>query len=148
MNAINKMGGFVSARIIPVSEIQIFQIKNARVHLTLKNSATLNDLPDIPYRKNGISANITPSTGKSGTLYEVDLQISLRKALSDPVKSTPYNKVIALFTDPMGATHVFGTAQFPLSLTKTYFFSPNRSGHSGIGYSITGKQPVPPALLG
>lgn len=142
MNVTDRMGGFVSVKIIEVKKIESFMISGKKVSISLKPG---NDFFSIPHKKNGISPNISSSTDKSGELFTIDLQIDLKNETD--LKFIPYNRFIAICKNPLGDEFVFGTTEFPLTGSKRPVFSNSASGSMGEMLVFTGKQTNYPYIL-
>ena len=137
MNSTNdRMGGFISAKIIDVKDIESFQVQNNKVRLVYKD----NYIPtSLDIAKNGVEAAAPCITSKSGNLYHIDITIEV-KTLNFIAKRS-FNKFLSLLELPTGEIHVFGTPDFPLSLSSERIYSKTPSGRTGGFIKMTGKQP-------
>lgn len=132
----DKMGGFIAAEIIRVSDVRSFDVKDGRVNISFK-SAILPNYLDIV--KNGVEAGALCTTTKSGKLYNIDITIEVKEYIC--FSYTAFNKYLCILTLPTGDMHVFGTPQFPLTISSEPIYSKTPSGRAGGLYRLTGKQP-------
>lgn len=138
MNTTDRMGGFIRARIIETKYIDSFVIIGKRAKITLKpESAFL----EIDAKKDGISPVISPAREKSGLIYEINISISAKNQTDLILR--PFNKMIAVLTDPMGNETVYGTLSFPLSGSVYPITSDRAEGETGEMVSLVGRQPIP-----
>lgn len=138
MNTTDRMGGFIRARIIETKFIDSFVIIGKRAKITLKpESAFL----EIDAKKDGISPVISPAREKSGLIYEINISISAKNQTDLILR--PFNKMIAVLTDPMGNETVYGTLSFPLSGSVYPITSDRAEGETGEMVSLVGRQPIP-----
>ncbi len=138
MNTTNdRMGGFISAKIIDVKQIASLLVINGKVGISFKNgySPTLLDIV-----KNGVDANAPSTTTKSGKIFNITINIELKDFGNLPYPS--FNKYLVLLELPTGETHIFGTRSFPLTITEECRYSKTPNGRVGGTLSITGKQPT------
>ena len=109
-----------------------------RAKITLKpESAFL----EIDAKKDGISPVISPAREKSGLIYEINISISAKNQTDLILR--PFNKMIAVLTDPMGNETVYGTLSFPLSGSVYPITSDRAEGDTGEMVSLVGRQPIP-----
>lgn len=132
----NRMGGFITAEIIAVKDIASFEVQNNQVSITLKEGVNQNMLDNV---KNGIEAQVTSSTQKSGELFNIDISIEVKDLIF--LKNKAFNKYLAILEKPDGEMHVFGTPDFPLNLKVEPIYSKTASGRVGSVVIMTGKQP-------
>lgn len=139
MNITDKMGGFLSASIIPLRDIESYKSNGKRVDLVVKSEV---EVLDLPHRNKGISLNISEANDKNGTIYNINLQIELKNNVD--IDFLPFNQCIALVIDSLGRQTVLGTPSFPLTATKKMKYAPEPSGFTGEVITIVGKQPIHP----
>lgn len=138
MNTTDRMGGYIRARIIETKYIDSFVIIGKRTKITLKPEI---EFLEIDAKKDGISPVISSAREKSGHIYEINISISV-KTQTDLILR-PFNKMIAVLTDPMGADTVYGTPSFPLYASSSPITSDSAEGAIGELISLIGRQPVP-----
>jgi hypothetical protein len=138
MNTTDRMGGFIRARIIETKYIDSFVIIGKRAKITLKPESSFLD---IDAKKDGISPVISPTREKSGLIYEINISISAKNQTDLILR--PFNKMIAVLTDPMGNETVYGTLSFPLSGSVYPITSDRAEGDTGEMVSLVGRQPIP-----
>lgn len=132
----NRMGGFIAAEVIRVEDIQSFQVQNNKVRLVYKDNYIPTFLDIV---KNGVEASASCTTTKSGKIYNIDITVETKNA--DLVRFTSFNKYLSILTTTTGERHVFGSPQFPLTITVESIYSKTPSGATGRLYKMTGKQP-------
>lgn len=132
----DRMGGFISARIVAVQDIEVFQYGLLRCSIVLKNGREYNNLDIV---KNGADAQVTSFTSKSGEIFNIDITIELKEQISTQVKS--FNKFLAILEMPTGEAYVFGTTDFPLTINTAPRFGKTPAQSSGSIMKLTGKQP-------
>lgn len=132
----DRMGGFISAKIVEVKQIESFLKTGRYVSLVYKDAYIPTSL-DIA--KNGVEAAAPCITSKSGNIYHIDITIEV-KTLNFIAKRS-FNKFLSLLELPTGEIHVFGTPDFPLSLSSERIYSKTPSGRAGGFIKMTGKQP-------
>src|SRR5690554_4509020 len=138
MNTTDRMGGYIRARIIETKYIDSFVTIGKRAKITLKPES---EFLEIDAKKDGISPVISSAREKSGLIYEINISISV-KTQTDLILR-PFNKMIAVLTDPMGNETVYGTLSFPLSGSVYPITSDRAEGAIGELISLIGRQPVP-----
>lgn len=137
MNTTDKMGGYVRARIIETKYIDTFVIIGKRAKITLKPES---EFLELDAKKYGISPIISPAREKSGHIFEINISISLKNPIDQIFH--PFNKVIAVLTDPLGNNTVYGTRSYPLSASSAPIVSDRASGETGELISLIGRQPL------
>lgn len=138
MNTTDRMGGYIRARIIETKYIDSFVIIGKRAKITLKPES---EFLEIDAKKDGISPVISPAREKSGLIYEINISISAKNQTDLILR--PFNKMIAVLTDPMGNETVYGTLSFPLSGSVYPITSDRAEGETGEMVSLVGRQPIP-----
>lgn len=138
MNTTDKMGGYVRARIIETKYIDTFVIIGKRAKITLKPES---EFLELDAKKYGISPVISPAREKSGLIYEINISISLKTPKD--IIFHPFNKMIAVLTDPMEVETVYGTPSFPLYASSSPITSDSAEGAIGELISLIGRQPIP-----
>lgn len=138
----DKMGGFISARFIHKKDVQNFYIQNQRVFV---NPNQGNKFHEIDFVKNGVSTNVTVSNENQGQLYDISATISLKSEFLHEI--IPFNKVLLFLTNPLGDVFVFGTYNFPLTLSTYPEHAQNAAGYSGQVLSFKGKTTTSPLKL-
>ncbi len=133
----DRMGGFISARIIETKDISSFAISGTTVNIALKPGKSFFE---IDAKKYGISPVVSPAREKSGHIYEINLSISAKNPTGFNLK--PFNKVIAVCKNTTGSELVFGTPSFPLTATISPILSDRPEGETGELISLTGRQPL------
>lgn len=142
MEATDRMGGFVSARIIETKMIDRFIITGSEAKISLKAGASFQE---ITTKKGGISPSVSGVKEKSGTIYQINLTISAKNPTGIKLKS--FNKMIAICTNPMGVDYIFGTPSFPLTCINVPVLSDRASGEIGEMLNLDGRQPYYPLIL-
>lgn len=137
MTTTDKMGGYIRARIIETKNIQSFVIIGKNVKITLKPE---KDFFEVDAKKDGISPVVSLAKEKYGHIYDINLSISSKNTTDLILK--PFNKMIAICTNPMGDNHVFGTLHYPLSGSTLPIISDRPEGETGEVISLSGRQPV------
>lgn len=142
MTSTDRMGGFIDVRIIETKHIAGFRVTGGCVSITLKENW---EFSGISAKKGGISPSVTDTHEKSGIIYQVNLTISAKK--STGIKFIPFNKYIAVCTNPMQEQIVFGTPEYPLTGSCVPILSDRADGAVGETIRFTGKQTTPPLIL-
>ena len=132
----DRMGGFISAEILAVTDIDLFQVNYHNVTLSRK----LGTIPNmLDFAKNGVNAQVTSTTVRSGEIFSIDISIELKESKKMPYKA--FNKYLAILETATGEKHLFGTPEFPLSISVEPIYSNTPSGRTGMRVKLTGKQP-------
>ena len=142
MSLINRMGGFIAARIIERKNVQSFIVTNGTCVITPKTGQSFIKLDVM---KNGITPNISVSNEKSGQIWDINILIELKT--ESGLKIIPFNRFLLILTNPLGEEYVFGTPPFSLRVGKAPILSSSASGKMGESLNLTGKQPVYPYKL-
>lgn len=142
MSLINRMGGFIAARIIERKNVQSFSVTNGLCAITPKTGQSFIKLDVM---KNGITPNISVSNEKSGQIWDINILIELKN--ESGLKIIPFNRFLLILTNPLNEEYVFGTLDFSLRLGKAPILSSDASGKMGESLNFTGKQPVYPYKL-
>lgn len=142
MHTTDRMGGFISARIIETKNIESFAVISDKVEITLKPGMSFFD---IDVKKYGISPIVSVSKEKMGHIYEINLSISSKNRTD--LKLKPFNKMIAICKNSLGEEIVFGIPSFPLTGATSPIMSDRPEGEVGEIISLTGRQPYYPYLL-
>ncbi len=132
----DRMGGFISAKIIAVQDIESFSITNGKCIITPKTGKGFTIL-DIT--KNGADAQVTSSATKSGEIFNIDITIEQKNILSDKYKS--FNKYLCILETPTLESFVYGTSDFPLNVSSAPQFGKAPAESAGSIMRLTGKQP-------
>lgn len=132
----DRMGGFISAEIISVKDIDLFQVNYQNVTITKKTGVAPNMLDIV---KNGVDAQVTSTTIKSGELFTIDISIELKEQKKLPYMA--FNKYLAVLETPTGEKHIFGTLEFPLTLNCEPIYSKTPGGRTGSLLKMRGNQP-------
>lgn len=138
----DRMGGFISAKIIDVKEIQSFQLVGNKVSLVYKDAYLPTSLDIV---KNGAHAQVSSSMLRSGELFNIDIEIELKNNEKFNYKS--FNKYLAVLKDAIGVYHVFGTHQFPLTLISNPKFGRIPSDRTNRIIKLSGNQPHDTLIL-
>ncbi len=138
----DRMGGFIAVRIIRVKDISIFTKSGEQAKITPKPG---KEFFEIPVKKYGISPNVTDSKDKSGVIYSININISVKNRVD--ITFVPFNKYLVICTNPLGEDILFGTPEYPLSGSRVPVLSDRASGVAGLSIKFTGKQPYPPLEL-
>ncbi len=132
----DRMGGFISAKIVEVKQIESFLVSGGNVSLVYKDAYIPTSLDII---KNGVDASAPSSSSKSGEIFNVDITIEIKELVFLSFRS--FNKYLAILELPNGEIHVFGTPKFPLMVYPGHNYSKAPSGRHGGILKMTGKQP-------
>lgn len=132
----DRMGGFISAHIVNVKEIESFQVKNNQVQLTYKDSYIPSYLDSV---KNGIEAQVTSTSSKSGKLFNIDISIEVKNM--ENLNYTSFNRYLTILKTTTNEFFVFGTLEFPLTLLSNPKFGKSPSDRASRFINLTGKQP-------
>lgn len=132
----DRMGGFISAEIISVADIDLFQLNYQNVTLSRKLGVIPNMLDIV---KNGVDAQVSSTIVRSGEIFSVDITIELKKQKKLPYKA--FNKYLAILETPTGEKHIFGTPEFPLTLNCEPIYSKTPGGRTGSLLKLRGNQP-------
>lgn len=141
MSINNKMGGFISAKIISVSQVSNFYIKNRKAYLNTSSQSYVS----LDVVKNGIEVSINPITDSHGLFYDISANVILKDDIDMDI--TPFNRTLMFAKTATGQTWVFGSPQFPLHITLAPSFSSTPSGRNSLVLNFTGKSPYAPAML-
>lgn len=131
----DRMGSFISAQMIFIENISSYQVIDGKVKLI---PDSINDIIKLDPVKNGIKPNVTPVVDQLGLIYEISVNITLKTDISANI--IPFNECLLLLTDPKGNITVYGTPQFPLSVTRSIVTADNPAGYSGYVLAFSGKQ--------
>ncbi len=132
----DRMGGFISAKIVDVKQIESFLVSGGNVSLVYKDAYIPTSL-DIA--KNGVDASAPSSSSKSGEIFNVDITIEIKELVF--LSFTSFNKYLAILELPTGEQYLFGSPQFPLTITPELIFAKTARGRSGGLIKMKGKQP-------
>lgn len=132
----DRMGGIISAKIIAVQDILAGTSKNGRCTIILKDG---KEYTILDMEKNGAEASVTPTTLRSGNLFDINITIELKNAVEE--KYTSFNKYLCVLETPTHESYVFGTPDFPLMVVPESMFAKLPSGRTGKILKLTGKQP-------
>lgn len=109
MNLFNRMGGIISARLYPISDVEFCFVRHGLTYL-LANESKAVELPVITFRS--VCENDAEMKG-SGVYYTTNLAL--------PIKNKPATLegclqcgCIAVVTSPSGCRWVFGSEKCPL----------------------------------
>ena len=132
----DRMGGFISAKIVDIKQIESFLVSDGKVSISYKDEYFPQLLNTV---KNGISANAPSTTSKSGEIFNVDININIKERHF--IKYRSFNKYLAILELPTGDLHVFGTLAFPLTMKIESAYSETPRGRIGYVVNLSGKQP-------
>lgn len=132
----DRMGGFISAKIVDVKQIDSFLVSGGNVRLVYKDAYIPTSLDIF---KNGVDASASLSSFKSGEIFNVDITIEIKELVFLSFRS--FNKYLAILELPTGEQYLFGSPHFPLTITSELIFAKTASGRSGGLIKMKGKQP-------
>lgn len=142
MTTTDRMGGFISVRVIETKNIDRFIITGETVKITLLPG---KQFTEIITKKEGISPNISATEEKSGQLFNINLQISAKNHTG--LKLIPFNKFVAVCENPIGTEYVLGSKTYPITGIKQPVFSNTADGEMGETIVFKGNQPFFPLIL-
>lgn len=142
MNITDRMGGFVSVRVIETKNIDQFSVTGENAKITLLPG---QQFLEIISKKEGINPAISVTEEKPGQLFSINLQISAKNHTG--LKLIPFNQFIAICKNPLGTEYVLGSKKFPLTGRKQPIFSATADGEMGELIVFKGNQPFFPPIL-
>lgn len=132
----DRMGGFISAKIISVQDIAEFSVTNGKCAISPKLDKSFKEL-DI--EKNGVELQITTTALRSGILFDINVTIEEKKAIDE--KYTSFNKYLCVLKLATGESIVLGTPDFPITVVPKAIFAKMAAGRTGPLLMLAGKQP-------
>ncbi len=108
----DRMGGFISAKIIRIGDVDSFSVQNQKVTIIYKSGKLPIILENV---KNGITISISSQQTKAGMLYSISGQIEIKKPLN--TNFFAFNKFLIIITNSLNEKKVIGSPTYPLSFS-------------------------------